>query len=424
MSTRLERGVRAALSRGTVRNAVTVDTLTHAGVTAFSGGPATADNARKLSTVDRCIEVLSDSLSKLPIYLVDRETRERVDHPLNYLLGQRPNPYQTASVVKKMVESNRICHGNGYGWIIRSPTTMAPVEIIPLPKENVVPMRARTGEVYYYVTSPYTGEAKFVDHMDMIHVMGYTRNGFSGIGVLERASEVIAASRTRQEYDMAYYANGGQPCGVLECDGDLTGTVEVPDQNGDLKTIKLTDFVRNEWEQNHGGPGNANRIGVLDHGVKYKSVTINHRDAQFIESNELSVKDIARFFGVPLYKLQDGAQSYNANAQNSVEYVVGTLQPIVTQYEEELTYKLLTTEEARKYRVRINMMAELRGDFASRGTWFKNMSDIGAFSVNDILALEDMPNVPGGNARKASLNYVPLEYWEELSLKRNEVRKE
>lgn len=64
------------------------------------------------------------------------------------------------------------------------------------------------------------------------------------------------------------------------------------------------------------------------------------------------------YFGVPLYKLNDGAQSYASNEQNSIEYVVSTLHPIVTQYEEEQTYKLLTDSELKKgLEIRINMMA-------------------------------------------------------------------
>lgn len=43
------------------------------------------------------------------------------------------------------------------------------------------------------------------------------------------------------------------------------------------------------------------------------------------------------------------------------------------------------------------------------------MREAGVFSVNDILALEDMPPVPGGDERYASLNYVPLSVWAELS---------
>ena len=133
------------------------------------------------------------------------------------------------------------------------------------------------------------------------------------------------------------------------------------------------------------------------------------------------MEDIARFFGVPMYKINAGKQSYNSNEQNGIEYVVSTLHPIVTQYEEEDTYKLLFEKEQKAgLEIRRNMMAELRGDFASRGSWYKNMREIGAYSVDDILELEDRPKVPGGGARYASLNYVPLELFEELSKNRNE----
>ena len=135
--------------------------------------------------------------------------------------------------------------------------------------------------------------------------------------------------------------------------------------------------------------------------------------------SELSVQDIARFFGVPLYKLQAGKQSYSSNEQNAVEYVVGTLHPIVTQYEQELTYKLLTMSEIEKgLEIKINMLAELKGDTGSRSTWYRNMREISAFSPNDIRALEDLPDIEGGDEYSASLNYVPLSDWKRLSQER------
>ena len=46
-----------------------------------------------------------------------------------------------------------------------------------------------------------------------------------------------------------------------------------------------------------------------------------------MESKEVTVRDIARYFGVPLYKLQEGKQAYGSNEQNAIEYVVGTSIP-------------------------------------------------------------------------------------------------
>lgn len=99
--------------------------------------------------------------------------------------------------------------------------------------------------------------------------------------------------------------------------------------------------------------------------------------------------------------------------------MTGTLHPIITQYEEEQSYKLLTATELEKLEIRINMMAELKGDTASRASWYRAMSELSVFCPDDICALEDIPNVPGGHLRRASLNYVPLDLWEELSRSRN-----
>ena len=135
-----------------------------------------------------------------------------------------------------------------------------------------------------------------------------------------------------------------------------------------------------------------------------------------VESKEVSIRDIARYFGIPLYKLQEGKQAYGSNEQNAIEYVVGTLHPIVSQYEEEQTWKLLAKSQVdRGLELRINLMAELKGDTSARAEWYRTMVEIGGFSVNDILALEDKPDVPGGEHRRASLNFVPLADWAELS---------
>ena len=167
------------------------------------------------------------------------------------------------------------------------------------------------------------------------------------------------------------------------------------------------------------GPSNSHRGASLDVGLTYQPMTGSNADAQFIESQEGSVKDLARYFGVPLYKLQEGEQSYSSNEQNAIEYVVGTLHPIVTQYEEELSYKLLTDRELRNgVELRVNMMAELKGDTAARAEWYRIMLDGGTFSVNDVRALEDLPDVEGGDEHRASLNYVPLSRWPELSILR------
>lgn len=399
-------------------NAVTVETLTAQGGFA-SGFAADETAAMRLSAVSRSIELLSDSMGKLPFYGFDKNTRKRVDLPVLQLLTVRPNEAQTPFACKKMVEANRLCGGNGYLWIVRDSFTMQPRELVPIPKSMVVPVLTE-GVVWYQIVHPMTGDVFTVNRADMIHVMGYTRNGYTGISVLERAAEVIGAGRAAQQYNLSYYENGGQPAGILQTDSDLSGSVEVQDASGSPVMVTKKDLIRTEWEKRHSGPTNAQRIAILDYGLKYSPITISNRDAQFVEQSEISVQDVARFFGVPLYKLQAGKQSYSSNEQNAIEYVVGTLHPNVSNWEEEFTWKLLLGRDVRAgLELRMNMMAELRGDFTTRGGWYEKMRNIGVFSVNDVRALEDLDDVEGGDERRESLNYVPLSDWKQLSRNRN-----
>ena len=148
---------------------------------------------------------------------------------------------------------------------------------------------------------------------------------------------------------------------------------------------------------------------------------MSNADAQFVEQKTVSAEDICRFFVVPPYKVGMGKQSYNSNEQNSIEFVVQTLQPLVTKIEQEDTWKLLPlTEQTKKgYRVKRNMGVLLRGDAKSRAEVQQIYRNIGAYSVNDILEQEDREAVPGGDVRLGSLNYIPLDLFRELAISRN-----
>lgn len=362
--------------------------------------------AMKLSAVNRCVECISDSMAKLPIFVMDGRTKEHLDHPLLQILERRPNEAMAPSVYKKLMEANRLLHGNAYAAIIRRRATAAPVELLPLPPDCVVPKLDENGRLWYLYTDPKTGRLHRLEQWDVLHYKAYTKDGINGVSVLSRAAEVIQTARAAQRYEGKFYSQGAQPSGVLTVDSELGPEAK--------------DKMREEWRKVHSGVDNAFRVAVLDLGIKYTPISISNRDAQFVESKAVTVEDIARFFGVPLNKLMAGKQAYNSNEQNATDYVQNTLHPIVSQCEEEDTYKLLFDSElARGLQIRRNMMAELRGDTATRSAWYKVGREIGYLSVNDICDLEDTPRVPGGDTRMARLDNVPLEDFRALSLIRN-----
>lgn len=408
-------GLLRAKKRG-AEGTLNVTTMASTGMTGVMQSGESA--AMKLAAVNRCLEVISDSVGKMPSYGMVTTTRERVFPPVLQLLNLRPNEMMTPFVRRKMLELNRLTRGAAYEWIIRDPISMEPVELIPIPAELVTFWQDTAGHVWYDVMHPYTGAAMRLPSEDVLHYKAYSRDGLHSVSVLQRAAQVIGAGLDAQTYQSSYYASGGQPSGVLSTEADLGGYVKGKD--GKNTSVTKKDALRKEWERVHNGPDNAYKIAIMDHGLKYTPLSATMSDAQYVENHDVTVVDICNFFGVPAYKVNAGKQSYSSNEQNAIEYVTATLHPIITQYEQEQTWKLLLPAQRREgIELHMNMMVELRGDFNSRGNWYKTMTEVGAYSVNDVLMHEDLPDVPGGESRKASLNFVPLEDWKELSRQRN-----
>ena len=384
----------------------------------LNGGAPSRDSAQKLSAVYAAVDIRSDDLSSLPNYILDTRTRKRVTgHQVLFLLNVRPNPMMTPTVRRKLLERSILLTGNAYDWIIRDPVTRLPAELIPIPGDLVQIRVDSSRRCWYDVTDPVTREVFRLPQEEVCHYKGPTNDGIYGLSVLTYAAQTIQSGLAAQEYNKAFYESGGQPSGILTVEGDFSGYVMDSEGNPTEKTQK--DAIREEWDKVHSGAANAHKVAVLDYGMKYQALSISQKDAMFIEQQTQTVEDIARYFSMPLYKLQSGKQSYNSNEQNSIEYT-GSLRPRVSQMEEEQTWKLLSMDDIRAgLEIRTNMMALLRSDQKSRAEYYKTMHQEGTYSINDIRALEDLPDVDGGDEHAISLNYIPLSLWRDLSIKRN-----
>lgn len=377
------------------------------------------DKAMKLSTVSRCVELRANAVAMLPVYLMDERTKARPrDHPLGPLLWGPPNEAMTRFDYERLMQANLDLQGNAYAWIGRDRRTGRPGELIPLRPGSVTPYLDPAGALWYVYADPRTGELTRLSPEDVLHYKAFSNDGITGISILRRAAAAISTGLSAQQYQADLYANGGRPSGVLKTSTDLSGksAVQISNAKGETEFISRKELIRREWEKVHNGPGKGFRVAVLDLGLEYTPIAMSNADAQFVESEEYRVADVARFFGVPLYLLNAGRQAYSSNEQNSIDFVKHTVLPPIVQREQEDSRKLLLPRDREQgLRVKRELKQLLRGDTAAQAAWYKALWEIGVYSVDDIRALEDLENVPGGGHRPASLNYVPLEFWAELS---------
>lgn len=361
-----------------------------------AGESVTVRNSLESSPVAAAHRVITNSLGNLPLKIYQKRNgiREEKDHTLNYVLSVRANANMTPFVFKKAAMSQALFYGTCFIYPYRRAGRIA--ELILLPSSMAQGWNI-DGKLWYSFTIDGMPTYKFSVE-DLIICHWETQDGINGIGLLDMARESIATDKASQKYAGKFYRNGARVSGIIEVDSQI---------DKDKK-----DKVREEFERMTSGMDNAFRTAVLDLGMKYTQLGISQQDAQFIESRNFTVEEISRFTGVPLYKMQSGKQSYQSNEQQSLDYVVGVLQPIVTQWEQEFAYKLFSDRElCEGYYMRFNLSAELRSNDSARSTFFEKMIALGIYNQDDCRAEQEMNPLPNGQGSHywMSKNYGTIE---------------
>lgn len=376
-----------------------------------SGERITNDQALLNSNVYTCASILGGDIGKLPIQVFKRRGAGREkdsSHPVTRLLGIRSNPYMSAYTFKELMQVHVTVWGNGYAnieWETSGPNNGQPKALWPLdPSKTDVKIDNITGEVWYVTTLP-SGEVRKLRYTDVLHFKTISKSGLKGITPISVIREELGVQQSQRKFLGSFYSNGTATRGVLKLPPGVT--LDRP----------AKDKARDEWQKANSGLSNAHRIAILDAGMEYQSLGMPLNDAQFIETSKFGISEVAKIYKVPGYKLGLTDVKYTNMESQSLEYVKSTLQPIITNWEQEITYKLFTELERRRFYVKFNITSELRGDSTSRAQYLKTMVEIGAYSLNDVLELDERDGIGEiGDKHFVSLNYVSLDKMDEYQM--------
>ena len=262
--------------------------------------------------------------------------------------------------------------------------------------------RDEKGQLYYqYNTSKddaptMKGSMVNLKPSDVFHIPGLGFDGLVGYSPIAMAKNAIGMAIACEEYGAKFFANGATPGGILEHPG----------------TVKNPQRVRDSWTSAFGGSSNANKVAVLEEGMKYTPISISPEQAQFLETRKFQINEIARIFRVPPHMVGDLEKSSFSNIeQQSLEFVKYTLDPWVARWEQAIVRSLLSADEKTRYFVKFNVDGLLRGDYQSRMNGYAIGRQNGWMSANDIRELENLDRIPeeeGGNLYLINGNMTKL----------------
>ena len=345
-------------------------------------------SAMQMTAVYSCVRILAEAVAGLPLHLYrykeDGGKEKAIDHPLYLLLHDEPNPEMSSFVFRETLMTHLLLWGNAYAQIIRNGKGEV-IALYPLMPDRMTVDRDSKGQLYYEYTvsmddaPTVKGSLVRLHPSDVLHIPGLGFDGLVGYSPIAMAKNAIGMAIACEEYGAKFFANGAQPSGVLEHPG----------------TLKDPSRVRESWQSTFGGSHNANKVAVLEEGMKYTPISISPEQAQFLETRKFQINEIARIFRVPPHMVGDLEKSSFSNIeQQSLEFVKYTLDPWVSRWEQSMARSLLTPEEKKQYFMKFNVDGLLRGDYQSRMNGYAVGRQNGWMSANDIRELENLDRIP------------------------------
>ena len=307
----------------------------------------------------------------------------------------------TSFIFRETMMSHLLLHGNAYAQIIRNGRGEV-VALYPLLPNKMDVSRENSGRLYYTYTrnsDEPNGRQKFeqvvLPREDVLHISGLGFDGLIGYSPIAMAKNAIGIAIATEEYGATFFANGATPGGILEHPG----------------IVKDPERLRQSWKAQFSGKNNHS-VAVLEEGMTFKQMAIPPNEAQFLETRKFQINEIARIFRVPPHMVGDLEKSSFSNIeQQSLDFVMYTLNPWIVRWEQAMQQSLLLPAEKGRLSFRFNVDGLLRGDYQSRMNGYAVARQNGWMSANDIRELENMNPIPdeeGGNLYLINGNLTKL----------------
>lgn len=364
-------------------------------------------SALKIAVVYACVRILSESVAKLPIKIYQEDEsgiQKQTKHQISQLLKLRPNPFMSAYDFKKCIEAQNAMFGNAYASIEFDrkgnvvglwPMDSSKMKIVVDNDTSISGILQPKSLVRYQVDLGY--EQRKLSTDEVLHFKGgITLDGIVGLSPLDYLKSTLENGGSANKFVNNFYKQGLQVKGIVQYVGDLDE--------------KAKRNFRDKFEGMASGLNNSHRVALLPIGYQFQPIALNMHDAQFLENTQLTIRQIAAAFGIKMHQLNDLSRAtFNNTTEQQKEFYTDTLQPILTMYEQEMTYKLFLEEELQEgYHVEFNVDAILRSDLKTRYEAYRIGVQGGFLTPNEPRAKENLPPQEGGDQLYLNGSSVPI----------------
>lgn len=339
----------------------------------------------QLSAVWACTRIIAETISTLPLGLFERVgegRRSASGHPIYSLIHSRPSADTTAAVFWEAMLVAMLLRGNGMAEKKMIGNRLVALEFL-VPGRLSVGRDSKGNRRYRYTEKG--GTQREIPEARIFRIPGFTLDGDWGVSVIEYGAQVFCSALASNTSANSTFEKG------------LAPTVAFTMQQV-LKKEQREEFRANLRAIS--GALNAGESPLLEGGMDAKTIGINPKDAQLLESRAFSVEEICRWFRVPPFMVGHSEKSTSWGTgieQQMIGFLTFTLRPWLTRIEQAINKDLLGPVDQLRFYSEFSIEGLLRADSAGRAAYLSTMVNNGLMTRDEGRAKENLP-LKGGNA--------------------------
>ena len=363
------------------------------------------DSALRLSAVWTCVRLLTHDISSLPLdaFRLRAGDRSQIDPKPAWI--DEPNgfdPSETGVDHFSQLLMSLLLDGNAFTLAL--PSVISPTDLHVLNPRLVDIDRSGRGEPTYKVRDR---NGRFVGEfsaLNIIHVPLWRKPGEArGLSPIEAMAQGIGRGMAAEELGARYFGQGSTFGAVLEYPKEVD-----PDPN-DVKD------VLSALNKRHRGVRNSWALGAVTGGGQLKELGMKPADAQLIETEEWTLEQVARAFGMHASVVgsqRPGSTAYNSLEQRQIDYVVSGVTPITGRVESG--YGRMVPGIG-FLRIRLNGL--MRGDMTARSAFYREGINTGWMTRGEARGWEDLPIIDGLDVPLAQQGMAPAQAINDTGMK-------
>ena len=360
----------------------------------------TSNSGMMLAAVWRCVDIVSGTVASLGIDIerrIGKYWQVDTSHPLELVLRLKPNERVNSFDFWKAAIVEMLLHGNAYIY----PYFNADGDITRL---HLIPHGACQYDAKadtYEINDDVNGLFTTCNGWRIVHLKNLSLDGgFTGVSTLAYAQKVLGIGGNLDSLQMDSFATGSTLRGFISGDSNLTQGFGAP-QDDQLKAVK--DNITSQLTS-------GAKIFTLPGTMKFNQLSLSPSDLQLVESKNLNVLDICRFFGVhPDRVFQSSSTNYKGSESAQTAFMTDTLFPLINKIETELTVKLISNQMLGDYRIKFDLDDYYIGDMGTKADYYTKMISAGVLTPNEVRMREGHSPVEGGDSAYISCNVAPID---------------